>query len=107
MAICYHCKKGVLHGRSHTHHRGVAGGRWKKKAPKTKRLFRPNLQPTTIIEEGKEKRVYLCGKCLKRIKKDLSEGKKPFLQLAKNQRVSQKENTQKNLDNSQSIPIFT
>ncbi len=82
MNRCYHCGKGVLYGRSHTHHRGVAGGRWKKRAPKTRRIFQPNLQPTNIIIEGRTKRVKLCMKCLKRIRKDLSEGKKPFLQLA-------------------------
>lgn len=79
---CYHCGKGVLYGRRHTHHRGVAGGRWKKRAPKTRRIFLPNLQKLTIIEEGKKKRVKICAKCLKRIKKDLNEGKKPFLTLA-------------------------
>lgn len=71
-------------GRSHTHHRGVAGGRWKKRAPKTRRIFRPNLQKVTILEKGKEKQVKLCAKCIKRIKKDLKEGKKPFLNLATN-----------------------
>lgn len=81
MAICYHCGKGVMHGRSHTHKRGVAGGRWKKKAPKTLRLFRPNIQKATIIENGKQKSVKLCAKCLKRIKKDKTVGRKPFLQL--------------------------
>ena len=79
---CYHCGKTVLFGRSHTHHRGVAGGRWKKRAPKTRRIFRPNLQKVTILEKGKEKQVKLCAKCIKRIKKDLKEGKKPFLTLA-------------------------
>jgi ribosomal protein L28 len=79
---CYHCGKTVLFGRSHTHHRGVAGGRWKKRAPKTRRIFRPNLQKVTILEKGKEKKVKLCAKCIKRIKKDLKEGKKPFLTLA-------------------------
>jgi len=78
---CYHCGKGILFGRSHTHHRGVAGGRWKKRAPKTQRLFMPNLQPTEIIENGKTLRVKLCNKCLKRIKKDVLEGKKPFVKL--------------------------
>jgi len=78
---CYHCGKTVLFGRSHTHHRGVAGGRWKKRAPKTRRIFRPNLQKVTILEKGKEKQVKLCAKCIKRIKKDLKEGKKPFLTL--------------------------
>ncbi|MCX7881491.1 MAG: hypothetical protein N2482_03230 [Patescibacteria group bacterium] len=78
---CYHCQKGVVFGHSHTHHRGVAGGRWKKRAPKTKRIFKPNLKKIEIVEKGEIKTVKLCMKCLKRIKKDVSEGKKPFLQL--------------------------
>jgi len=80
---CYHCGKTVLFGQSHTHHRGVAGGRWKKRAPKTRRIFRPNLQKVTILQKGKKKQVKLCAKCIKRIKKDLKEGKKPFLTLVK------------------------
>ena len=79
---CFHCEKGLLYGRSHTHHRGVAGGRWKKRAPKTQHIFSPNLQRIDIVEEGKRQRVLLCTKCLKRIRKDVSEGKKPFLTLA-------------------------
>lgn len=82
---CYHCGKGVLYGRSHTHHRGVAGGRWKKRAPKTQRIFQPNLQRMGIIENNKEVRVELCTKCLKRIKKDIVDGVRPFLQLAQYQ----------------------
>ena len=35
-----------------------------------------------IIENDKTKRVQLCNKCLKRIKKDLVDGKKPFAVLA-------------------------
>lgn len=80
---CYYCGKGVLFGRRHTHHRGVAGGRWKKRAPKTQRIFRPNLQRANIIENGKIKRVKLCTKCLKRIKKDIKDGVKPFLTMPK------------------------
>lgn len=81
MSTCYYCQKGKIYGRSHTHHRGVAGGRWKKRAPKTQRIYFPNLQKMNIIEDGKEKRVKLCTKCLKRIKKDIVDKKKPFLQL--------------------------
>lgn len=84
MNKCYNCGKGIIFGRRHTHHRGVAGGRWKKRAPKTRRIFYPNLQHVDIVQDGKTKRVKLCTKCLKRIKKDLSEGKRPFLQLAAN-----------------------
>ena len=78
---CYHCGKGLLYGRSHTHHRGVAGGRWKKRAPKTQRIFKANLVRLSIIEKGKSIRIRLCTKCLKRIRKDMIDGKKPFLQL--------------------------
>lgn len=82
MNKCFHCGKGIIFGRRHTHHRGVAGGRWKKRAPKTQRIFRPNLQKVSIIIDGSEKRVKLCTKCLKRIRKDMTEGKRPFLRLA-------------------------
>ena len=82
MNTCYHCGKGLVFGRRHTHHRGVAGGRWKKRAPKTRRLFRPNLQRVEILVDGEVERVKLCTKCLKRIKKDIKDGKRPFLQLA-------------------------
>lgn len=90
---CFHCGKGVVFGRSHTHHRGVAGGRWKKRAPKTRKIFLPNLQKVSIIENEKEKRVKLCTKCLKRIKKDVSEGKKPFLEVSRIEKESKKEST--------------
>jgi len=93
---CYHCGKTVIFGRSHTHHRGVAGGRWKKRAPKTRRIFRPNLQKVTILEKGKEKRVKLCAKCIKRIKKDVKEGRKPFLTLANNTILTEKEEKKQN-----------
>ena len=79
---CYHCGKGLLYGRSHTHHRGVAGGRWKKRAPKTQRIFKANLVRLSVIEKGKTMRIRLCTKCLKRIRKDMVDGKKPFLTLA-------------------------
>lgn len=78
---CYHCGKGKMFGRSHTHHRGVAGGRWKKRAQKTQKIFRPNLQPVTILDQGKEVRIKLCTKCIKRVKKDIVDGKAPFVQL--------------------------
>ena len=79
---CYHCGKGNLYGRSHTHHRGVAGGRWKKRAPKTQRVFVANLQRVDIVEHGNTKEVRLCTKCVKRVKKDMSEKVFPFLTLA-------------------------
>ena len=89
MVKCYHCEKSLLYGRSHTHHRGVAGGRWKKRAPKTQRIFKVNLVRLSIIENGKAKRIRLCTKCLKRVRKDMKDGKKPFIQLKSVKTVSQ------------------
>lgn len=81
MNKCYHCGKHTVFGRTHTHHRGVAGGRWKKRAPKVNRKFRANLHAVLIIESGKRVRVKLCAKCLKRIDKDLRDKKTPLLNL--------------------------
>ena len=95
--ICYYCEKGIIYGRSHTHHRGVAGGRWKKRAPKTRRIFSTNLVRLSIIEDGQEKNVKLCTKCLKRINKDMIDGKRPFLKLTKIKTLKKKETpTEKN-----------
>ncbi len=78
---CFHCGKRSLYGRSHTHHRGVAGGRWKKRAQKTQRIFKANLQSVVVLMKGENSRVKLCMKCLKRIKKDITDGKRPFITL--------------------------
>lgn len=72
-----------MFGRSHTHHRGVAGGRWKKRAQKTQRIFKPNLHSVLILEDGKLIRVKLASKVIKRVKKDIQDGKKPFLDIIK------------------------
>ncbi len=76
---CYHCGKTTIFGRSHTHHRGVAGGRWKKRAPKTQKIFKPNLQKIAIMVKGKSQTVRLCTKCIKRVRKDMRDGVKPFV----------------------------
>ena len=81
MAVCYNCEKTTMMGRTHTHKRGVAGGRWKKRAPKVNRTFRANLQTMSILENGVKKQVRLCTKCLKRIKYDVEKGQRPFLKL--------------------------
>jgi ribosomal protein L28 len=87
MARCYITGKGNLYGRSHTHHRGVAGGRWKKRAQKTPRIFKANLQPVTILVEGVRKQVKISARALKRVKKDIADGKTPKVMIAKYQPV--------------------
>ena len=69
MLICEICGKHKEIGRSQKHKRGVAGKRWKKRAPSTPRTFKPNLQKKTVILAGEKKKMKLCTKCIKRIKK--------------------------------------
>ncbi|MBI3070225.1 MAG: 50S ribosomal protein L28 [Candidatus Levybacteria bacterium] len=65
---CVLCGKGRMVGRQHTHHPGVAGGRWKKRAPKTQKIFKPNLHWARVTISGVTKRVRLCTKCLRKVK---------------------------------------
>ncbi len=68
--VCDNCGKKVIVGRTQKHHRGVAGKRWKRRAQKTARTFRPNLQKATILVSGKSTQMRICTKCLKRFKKE-------------------------------------
>lgn len=56
---CTYCKKGVQYG----HHVSHAKNR-------VKRLFKPNIQKYKVRLDGEVKRVKLCTKCIKRIKRD-------------------------------------
>jgi large subunit ribosomal protein L28 len=67
--ICDICGKKSVMGRSQKHRRGVAGKRWKKRAQATPRSFRPNLQRVTLLVSGEKRKMRICAKCLKRIKK--------------------------------------
>lgn len=63
------CGKKTAVGSSQQHRRGVAGKRWLKRAQKTRRVFKPNLQRVTLNIAGDVKKMWICGKCIKRIKK--------------------------------------
>ena len=67
---CQICDKKTARGRQHTHHTGVAGGQWKKRAQTTLRSFKPNLHYATVPIDGVLTRVRACTKCLKRIRFD-------------------------------------
>jgi large subunit ribosomal protein L28 len=66
--VCDYCLKGVQYGESHTHGRGVAGGRWKKRAQSTRKVFKPNLHVARMEVDGKWLKVKLCTKCLRTLK---------------------------------------
>lgn len=71
--ICDLCGKGRMVGKQHKHHPGVAGGRWKKRAPKTQKIFKPNLHWARIAVDGGMKRVRLCTKCLRKVKEAMTK----------------------------------
>lgn len=66
---CSYCGKGIQYGESHTHGRGVAGGRWKKRAPHTRKVFKPNLHMASVEVNGKMIKMRLCTKCLRKLRK--------------------------------------
>lgn len=67
--MCEICGKKSAVGRSQQHKRGVAGKRWRKRAQSTPRIFKPNLQTITLKINDNKKKMKVCTKCIKRIKK--------------------------------------
>jgi len=70
---CDICSKKTHSGGSHTHHTGVAGGQWKKRAQTTIRSFAPNLHYVTMTIAGSATRVRACTNCIKRVRFDLKK----------------------------------
>ena len=62
---CQQCGKGVQYG----HHVSHAKNR-------SKRVFKPNLKRVTIKVEGVKRRMMLCIKCLKMVKREMHGKKK-------------------------------
>lgn len=67
MPQCFLCKKGNLRNLqvSHSKHR-------------TKKIRRPNLHSYKMVVNGKNKRVKLCIKCLRRVKNKESQKPAPI-----------------------------
>lgn len=61
-ARCDICNKGTTFGRNIRH---KSTGRWQRKASRTRRTFKPNLQRTTIQRNGKAERARLCTRCVR------------------------------------------
>ena len=62
MNICAVCGKGAMSGQNIRH---VHSGQWATRAPRTKRIFRPNLQSVRTVVNGTPHRLKVCTKCLK------------------------------------------
>lgn len=59
MAKCERCGKGTDFGHNVSHSN-----------VRTKRQFKPNIQRTTILENGRLVQKYLCAKCIKTLSRD-------------------------------------
>ncbi len=69
---CDLCPKQTAFGRNIRHKHS---GRWERKAQRTNREFRPNVQKKRLLIDGRWKRVNVCTRCLRTQLKRLSEGK--------------------------------
>jgi len=65
---CDLCGKKKMIGRSHRHHKGVAGGKWLQRAQKTVKVFKPNLHAFKGFLKGKKGKWLFCTKCLRKVK---------------------------------------
>ena len=61
-AQCDICSKKTAFGRNIRH---KSTGRWQRKASRTNREFKPNLQRQAVWRDGKPVRMRLCTRCLR------------------------------------------
>ena len=65
---CDKCGKRKVYSSSQKHKKGVAGGKWKHRAPKTPRINLPNLHSFNGYLDNVKGKWKLCTKCLRRAK---------------------------------------
>ncbi len=59
---CDICGKCTVFGRNIRHRHA---GRWERKAPRTNRVFRPNVHKQTLYVDGEPLRLNVCTRCLR------------------------------------------
>jgi len=62
VAKCDLCGKTTAYGRNIRHKHS---GRWERKAPKTNRTFKANVQNKTLVVNGIALRLKICTRCLR------------------------------------------
>lgn len=67
--VCFNCGKGKIKGTQHRHKPGVAGRQHLRRATRTPKNFMPNLHTAYLIEGKSTKKVLLCTKCRRLLKK--------------------------------------
>lgn len=66
MARCEECGKGTQFGRSIQHRHS---GKWFRRAPKTNRVFKPNVHRQLVFKNGESVRMNICTRCLRTLAK--------------------------------------
>jgi large subunit ribosomal protein L28 len=61
VAKCQLCGKGTRFGRNIRHQHS---GRWERRAPKTSRIFKANVQKKTLVIDGRPQKLKVCTSCL-------------------------------------------
>ncbi|MEK7450946.1 MAG: 50S ribosomal protein L28 [Patescibacteria group bacterium] len=56
--VCDNCKKGIMYGNNVSHAKN-----------RTKRIFAPNLHVARIVVDGIKKKMRLCTKCVRMLKR--------------------------------------
>ncbi len=64
--MCDVCEKTPSFGRNIRHRHS---GRWERKAPRTNRQFRPNVQSKRMLIGGLWRRLNICTRCLRTLMK--------------------------------------
>ena len=59
---CAVCGKSAQYGRNIRH---IHSGSWALRAPRTQRIYKPNLQTVHTKVNGTPKKLQVCTKCLK------------------------------------------
>jgi len=60
--VCQNCGKGIMRGHNVSHSK-----------QRTKKIYKPNLQSVKIMVGDKRKKMLLCTKCIKKLKKQAAE----------------------------------
>jgi len=80
MKSCRLCGKKALIGIDSTHKHG---GGWAMRGPATRKVWQPNLQKQKVIIDGRTQKVWLCTKCLRKVKSEMKKLVQPIEPISK------------------------
>lgn len=76
MAKCFLCGKRAVVQRRSMHQRGIASAKFRRRAKKVSKIYKPNIQKITLKVGGVKLSGKFCTRCISRMKKDKKSKKK-------------------------------